>query len=465
MTLSDLLPYLAALLPVRPQSLPLTLLLFPFLLILEGLYLIFSTVAAVRQGWRLRRRRAASVRGLRSCRVPRDAVAGQGSGLPPLPPLPLVSCIITCYSEGNGVARTLKSLLEQSYAGSMEILAVIDGAVQNFATWSTALDMAGELVVARRPLRELRVIPKWIRGGRASTLNTGLALARGQIVLALDGDTSFDTDMVAGVVRYFHEPGMVAVAGTLRVRNEGLNLLTRLQALDYVIYRQLVRTGLGELNILNNIPGAHGAFRRDVLVAAGGWDNGSAEDVDMSLRLRKCLGRHPGWRMRAAPDVIGHTDVPARWGELLRQRLRWEGDPFYLFLRKHGRSLRPRSMGWRNWLYAMWYGLGFQMLMPVALLLSLGFLLAAPAAAAYGAFAFGYCIYFAVAALVLAVHLAVTSERPGQDVRLAVLLPLYPVFIVVLRAWSGVAVLHSAIMRSHRDSSMAPWWVLRKSRY
>lgn len=463
MTLSELMAYVTAV-AGRLHSLPPTLLLFPFLMALEGLYLLFSAAAAVRQGWRLRRRRAAQVGSLRF-RAPRSTAAGDECGLAPLPPLPMVSCIITCYSEGCGVSRTLKSLLDQAYAGRIEVLAVIDGALQNFATWSAAVDMAGGLRVAGTPSRELRVVPKWIRGGRASTLNTGLALARGRIVLALDGDTSFDSDMVSNVVRYFREPGVVAVAGTLRVRNEGKSLLTRLQALDYVIYRQLVRAGLGELNILNNIPGAHGAFRRDVLVASGGWDNGSAEDVDMSLRLRKCLGRQPGWRMRAAPDVIGHTDVPARWGEFLRQRLRWEGDPFYLFLRKHGRSLRPRSMGWRNWVYAMWYGLVFQMLMPVALLLSLGFLLAGPADAAYGAFGFGYGLYLVVATLLLAVHLAVTSERPGRDARLAVLLPLYPVFIVVLRAWSGVAVLHSAIMRSHRDSSMAPWWVLRKSRY
>lgn len=468
MTLAELPPYFLGLLAGRGGAISPNLVLFPFLVLLESLYLAFAALAVGCRVLRLRRLGGDSCSSLQSfwrVRPVASAMPEGCDGLPLLSALPMVSCIVTCYGEGRLVTRTLSSLLEQDYAGSIEVLAVVDGAVQNFTTWGAAMDMTAAQAGASFPSRALRVIPKWVRGGRASTLNAGLVLARGQIVLALDGDTSFDHDMVARAVRYFREPGVVALAGTLRVRNEGENLLTRLQALDYAIYRQFVRAGLGELNILNNIPGAHGAFRREVLLMAGGWDNGSAEDVDMSLRLRKCLGRHPGWRLRAAPDVIGHTDVPARWGDFFRQRLRWEGDPFYLFMRKHGSSLRPRCMGWRNWIYAMWYGPVFQMLMPVTMLLGLGLMLGDPARVAVQVSLAGYGAFFVIAALVLALHLALISERPGRDARLAWLLPLYPGFIFALRAWSGVAVLHSALMRSHRDSSMAPWWVLRKGRY
>jgi cellulose synthase/poly-beta-1,6-N-acetylglucosamine synthase-like glycosyltransferase len=290
-------------------------------------------------------------------------------------------------------------------------------------------------------------------------------MSEGQLILALDGDTSFDRDMVARFVDYFRRPGMVAVAGTLRVRNGRRNLLTRLQALDYALFRQLVRGGFGRVGLVNNIPGAHGAFRRDVLLCAGGWDNGTAEDVDLSLRLRKCLGRYPGWRLGAAPDVIGHTDVPERWGEFLRQRLRWEGDPAFLFLRKHAGSLRPATMGWRNWGFAMWYGLGFQGVLPLAYLSALFALFLVPwpvAAAAVGA---AWGLHLAGCAGLLLVQVLAVSDRAGEDARLFWLLPLYSWFIFFLRAWSGVAVLHSLLARSERDSSMAPWWVLRKSRF
>ena len=47
---------------------------------------------------------------------------------------PRVSCIITCYSEGMAVQRTLRSLSEQTYKGEIELIPVIDGATANSQT-------------------------------------------------------------------------------------------------------------------------------------------------------------------------------------------------------------------------------------------------------------------------------------------------------------------------------------------
>ncbi len=41
---------------------------------------------------------------------------------------PRVSCIITCYSEGMDVQKTLLSLCEQTYPGHIELIPVVDGA-------------------------------------------------------------------------------------------------------------------------------------------------------------------------------------------------------------------------------------------------------------------------------------------------------------------------------------------------
>lgn len=421
------------------------LLLFPSLVILEVLYLFGAWLAVL-------------------CCRRRSRGAPVLPGLPPLPSRPSVSCVVTCYSEGPVVERTILSLLDQDYAGLIEILPVIDGAAQNRDTLCFAQSTQG-LAVGRAD-RRLRIIPKWTRGGRPSSLNAGLSLATGDIILALDGDTSFDRDMISRMLAYFLQTGVIAVAGTLRVRNGRTSLLARLQGLDYVVFRQFVRAGLGRLNVVNNVPGAHGAFRADVLRAAGGWDNGTAEDVDLALRLKKYIAGHPGWRIVAAPDVISHTDVPVGWKDFLQQRLRWEGDPLYLHFRKHGPSLRPRLMGWRNSLFALWYGVVFQVLMPPALLLGLILLLLSPDhAAALVAFAGAYSLYFLMVALLFLTHLGVTSERPGSDMRLAGWLLVYPLFVFLIRGWSGLAVFHSLLVGAHRDTAMAPWWVLRKSRF
>lgn len=424
------------------------LLLFPSVVILELLYLSVAGLAVLRSHGHGHGR----------------SWAGRFQSLPPLATRPRVSCIVTCYNEGSVVERTLLSLLDQDYPGFIEILPVIDGAVQNQQTLLGV--QRTQFSIGEWANRRLRVVPKWIRGGRPSSLNAGLSVATGDIVLALDGDTSFDRDMISRLLAHFGQSGVIAVAGTLRVRNCRTNLLTQLQALDYVVFRQFVRAGLGQLNVVNNVPGAHGAFRADVLRAVGGWDNGTAEDVDLALRLKKYFAGHPGWRIAAAPDVISHTDVPARWKEFLRQRLRWEGDPVYLHFRKHGPSLRPGLMGWRNGLFALWYGVVFQMLMPPALLLGLILLVLSPYhQAALLAFAFAYAIYLVAVTLLFLAHLGRTSERPGSDVWLAGWLPIYPLFVFLLRGWSGLAVWHSLLIGSHRDTAMAPWWVLRKGRF
>jgi len=146
---------------------------------------------------------------------------------------PRVSCIITCYAEGRDVSKTILSLAEQLYPGFIEIIAVVDGALQNAPTLQAAREASS--LVARTPRRQVLVLPKWQRGGRVSSLNAGLSVATGEVVMALDGDTSFDNDMVRNATRHFDDPGVVGVAGNLRVRNAKRSLVARLQALEYVV--------------------------------------------------------------------------------------------------------------------------------------------------------------------------------------------------------------------------------------
>ena len=123
---------------------------------------------------------------------------------------PRVSCVITCYSEGRDVQTTLLSLCEQTYRGEIEMIPVVDGATANHATMQAVRDF--RLDAQLYPRRFLRPIAKWQRGGRVSSLNAGLEYSTGEIVMALDGDTSFDNDMVVNVVRHFQDPDVPAVA-------------------------------------------------------------------------------------------------------------------------------------------------------------------------------------------------------------------------------------------------------------
>lgn len=376
---------------------------------------------------------------------------------------PPVSCIITCYGEGDAIIKTILTLCEQTYRGEIEIIAVIDGAVQNNDTYQAALDCRE--LVARYPHRKLVILPKWQRGGRVSTLNAGLYAASGEIVMNADGDTSFDNDMLCELIREFDDPNVPAVGGALRVRNQQVSFVTRMQSIEYMISIQGGKTGLGEWNLLNNISGAFGAFRKDFLRQIGGWDTHTAEDLDLTIRIKQYFGRHPNLRIPFAGRAIGHTDVPETTGQLMNQRLRWDGDLVFLYLRKHRHAFTPALLGYKTLIFTFVYGVLQNVLFPVMIVgFNIWFLVMYPAEFVVAVFALQYVLYFVFSVLLFGVFWVGISERMREDAWVWLWLPVYPIFTLCVRLFTAFAILNELLRRGHEESNMAPWWVLKKGR-
>ena len=374
---------------------------------------------------------------------------------------PKVSCIITCYSEGMDVQKTLLSLCEQTYPGHIEMIPVVDGATLNQPTLHAVRDFRVDPFLY--PRRYLRPIAKWQRGGRVSSLNAGLAHSSGEIVMALDGDTSFDNNMVSAIVRHFEDPTVPAVAGSLRVRNAWSSMVAAMQALEYLLSIHMSKIGLAEWNLVNNISGAFGAFRRSFLIKIGGWNTHTAEDLDITLRIKSYFGRHD-LRIPFEPEAIGHTDAPTTLKQFLMQRLRWDGDLYFLYVRKHSHSINPTLLGWRSFLMMLVSGFFFQLVLPFIIF---GYTLVAlfilPVSTLLILSSLVYLLYLMITAILFGGLLLIVSDRPRQDLRLGLLVPIYPLFMLLMRCWSAVAMLNEMFRRGHEESGMAPWWVLRKA--
>lgn len=375
---------------------------------------------------------------------------------------PKVSCVITCYAEGVAVKTTINSFVEQTYKGEIEIIAVVDGAVQNFLTYEAALEASKN---CHREKRKVSVLPKWQRGGRVSTLNAGLHAASGEIIINADADTSFDNDMVAQIIPYFEDPNVPAVGGALRVRNVTDTLITRMQAIEYLISMQGGKTGLGQWNLLNNISGAFGAFRRTLLVQIGGWDTHTAEDLDLTVRLKQYFARHPAWYIPFATLAVGHTDAPADIKTLIMQRLRWDGDLWFLYFRKHWPAFSPSLLGSGTFIFTLLYGFLQNMMMPFIII----FYVVAITSTYPWQFIASitltiYSFYFAFLLIFYLIVICAISERINQDLRLSLWLPLYPFYALFMRLVCLFALINEIFRRSHEESSMAPWWVLKRGR-
>ncbi|MUH97429.1 glycosyltransferase [Aliivibrio fischeri] len=376
---------------------------------------------------------------------------------------PSISFIITCYGEGEAISETIDTLVEQVYPNKIEILVVVDGAKQNAETYQAAL--YGAKKHQHKQMRTVKVIAKWQRGGRVSTLNAGLSEAKNDLVINVDGDTSFDNNMAWEMAKQFSDPNVLASGGALRVRNWDANLLTRMQSLEYMMSMQTGKTGMSNWGVLNNISGAFGAFRIEVIKRVGGWDTHTAEDLDLTMRLKQYKGRHPNSRLAFTPHSVGHTDAPDTLKILLMQRLRWDGDLLFLFLRKHKQGLSPSLLGWGNFVYTLVYGVIQNVVLPLLMaLFSLYVCLSYPITFVLSMLLFIYLIYITFIVLTFSIYIGLVSERPKEDIKLSIWLPLYPLYAFFMRLITAFSMVNEITRRSHEESSMAPWWVLKRGK-
>ena len=155
-------------------------------------------------------------------------------------------------------------------------------------------------------------------GGKWAALNYGLAHTDAEVVIILDADTQFEPDALRWLVRHFVDPEVAAVAGAAIVGNQ-INLITRFQALEYVINQNLDRRALEVVNGITVVPGAIGAWRRSTLLAVGGFlPDTLAEDAEATVRLAR-----RDWKVLYEPRAGARTEAPETIASFMKQRLRW----------------------------------------------------------------------------------------------------------------------------------------------
>ncbi len=238
--------------------------------------------------------------------------------------LPLVSVIVPAFNEAPMIAQVLDSLLLVRYP-RFEVIVVDDG--------SSDQTFLRALPYHRRRGVEFRVLAK-PNGGKFDALNHGIARARGEIVICIDGDSVLDPDAVRHCVAHFEDPCIGAVAGHVRVENRG-TAWSALQALEYIVGYGLAKRAQSAARAVCIVPGPLGAFRKSALSEVQGYDGDSfAEDFDLTMKL---LGA--GWHIVYEPRAVVSTEAPERTLELLRQRYRWTRGSLQV-LRKRAHWLR-----------------------------------------------------------------------------------------------------------------------------
>lgn len=221
---------------------------------------------------------------------------------------PSVAVVVPAYNEEKVILQTITSLLACELPRQFEIIVVDDGSTD-------ASYLKAHNAFADHPRVHVYTQPN---SGKAAALNFGISQTEADIIVALDADTIFAHDTIAKLVRHFANPKIGAVAGNAKVGNR-VNLLTRWQALEYITSQNLDRRAFSVLNCITVVPGAVGAWRRELIVRAGGFNRSTlAEDADLTMAIRKL-----GYTIVYEDEAIALTEAPDTVRGFIRQRYRW----------------------------------------------------------------------------------------------------------------------------------------------
>lgn len=277
-----------------------------------------------------------------------------------------VTIIVPAYNEEVTVVDTVRSLLALDY-NVYEIVVIDDGSGDKT---SQALIDAFHMYPIRKPIRrqvdcqreefiyiamDQKVPITLVRkknGGKADALNMGINISQYPYFICIDADSVLQYDSLREIVRpVLENDHVIAVGGSVRpcngvkIENGRVleyhlpkNLLACMQVLEYDRSFLAARILFDKFNGSLIISGAFGLFKKDVVIACGGYDHSTmGEDMELVVKMHEfCLANELPYRIRYATGAICWTQVPERLKDLCSQRRRWHLGLFQSMMQHRG---------------------------------------------------------------------------------------------------------------------------------
>src|SRR5258706_8779804 len=261
-----------------------------------------------------------------------------------------VAVIVPAFNEEKVICKTIASVLA-SARKDFEVLVVDDGST----------DLTAQ--VAREAYASDPSVKVFVKanGGKLAAANFAVSQTDAEVVICIDADTILAVKAIPLLVRHFSDPKVGAVAGTAIVGNS-VNLLTRFQAIEYVIGQYLDRRAFALFNATGIVPGAIGAWRREALLGVGGYAGDTlAEDADAKFAVTRA-----GWKVIYEPEAEARTEAPDTLRAFLKQRHRWMFGMLQVVYKHAGALVRgPRGLRFITIPNVLIFQFGFSFLIPI----------------------------------------------------------------------------------------------------
>jgi biofilm PGA synthesis N-glycosyltransferase PgaC len=253
---------------------------------------------------------------------------------------PLVSVVIAGRNESASIGQCIRGALTCGYP-NIEVIFVDDNSQDD----SVAIARRAALSVtrSRADAQRVRIFPSPRRNGKASSLNIGIRMARGEFIAITDADSVIQYGSMQHWLLPFRDPRVGGVAGNIRVLNSTDGWITRFQELEYAMRFTLSKFVLARLNLVPVISGMGGLFRGEILRRLHGFDTGLGDDTDLTQMLRKQC-----WKLSFSFGAVVFTTVPNTRDHLWRQRMRWSRNAIKIRVSKHREFFALGRFGFAN---------------------------------------------------------------------------------------------------------------------
>ncbi len=251
--------------------------------------------------------------------------------LSPIHRWPWITIVVPAHNEEKVIERCLEAILEIDYP-KKEVIVVDDGSTDN--TYRLA---------SKYRAKGMKVIRRQKAGGKSGALNTGIMIAKGEIIITCDADSMIARSALKKIASRFQDPTVSAVAGNVKILNR-TNLVTKCQALEYIVNENIYRRVFDIFGVVPVVPGPLASFRRKSLKEIGFYDRDTlTEDFDITVKLLKTQRV-----VQALSDANVYTEATVTWKDFIKQRTRWNRGTYQTILKHRNVFENPRFGYLRN---------------------------------------------------------------------------------------------------------------------
>ena len=220
-----------------------------------------------------------------------------------------VSILIPAFNEEDTINGTIEHIAALNYPkNKLEIIIINDGSKDN-------TNKIIKKAMKKYPF--LKLLDKK-NSGKADSLNQGIKMAKGELIAVVDSDSFPSKNSLKKLTGFFNNPQMGAVTSFVTVRNRNVNLLTKIQSLEYMVLGW-ARKLLDFVDSVYVTNGPLSVYRKKYVEEVGGFDLTTVtEDIDITWNLL-----NHDYKTAMCLDARVSTEVPSKFKAWFMQRSRW----------------------------------------------------------------------------------------------------------------------------------------------